>query len=154
MNARLKNHLSRCGITDEPAGDRVGLQLTTTSKGIRTTAKNPNALCLRNRGNRMGVQLDKRRFQHFHGSQPKCPIKGLIKSQLLRCIDCALTKENALKAMVILAKDLKILGYGRTLPLVWSAVSNTYPHLRMDEHYPGNLVNQLTRDLRTIDGMN
>ena len=102
----------------------------------------------------MGVQLDKRRFQHFHGSQPKCQIKGFVKSQLLRCIDCALTKASAHKAMVSLAKELQILGYGRILPHVWSAVSNTYPYLRMDEHYPGNLVNHLTTDLKVLDVVN
>lgn len=141
-------------MTDEPSSDYVGLQLTTTPRGIRTTVKNPNALCSRNRDHWMGVQFDKRRFQHFHGLQPKCPIKGLVKSQLLRCIDCALTKASAHKAMVTLAKELQILGYGRIPPHVWSAVSNTYPYLRMDEHYPGNLVNHLTTDLRVLDVVN
>ena len=114
MNAILKDHLSRFGMTDEPACDYVGLQLTTTPKGIRTTVKNPNAVCLENRPHEWEYNLinDVSNISTVHNR------KGLVKSQLLRCIDCVLTKTTAHKAIITFSKEFQIIGYGKILPQV------------------------------------
>ena len=139
MNTVLQQHLGRFGVTEEAADNYVGLNLRLTTHGLKTSASNPNAATLTNLKQWNGVPLVKRRFQHCSGSQPKYQQRGLLKSQLLRCIDCALTIPCAIKEMRTLAKEFQILGCSRQLAIVWSAVSNTYPYSRMDEPLPRDL---------------
>ena len=67
---------------------------------------------------------------------------------MIRCIDCALSKHYAVKAMVLLAKECRSVGYWRLALKVWVELSNTYPHLELEDAYPGNLAQDYMQQQR------
>ena len=132
----FQEKLRNFGLTDEDPKEYVGLKLLKTKAGFTTCASNPNEQYLRRQDFRHAIRLKKRRFQNALGSAPAQQQRALVKSQLIRCLDCSMSVRRAVETMHDLCKELYTMGYGKHIESTWTTIATTYPYLQLQKWKP------------------
>ena len=131
----FQEKLRNFGLTDEDPKEYVGLKLLKTRAGFTTCASNPNEQYLRRQDFRHAIRLKKRRFQNALGSAPAQQQRALVKSQLIRCLDCSMSVRRAVETMHDLCKEFYTMGYGKHIPVLATSEVETFTWIRPRERH-------------------